>query len=237
MQLIKAVFFDFWKTLFQPTVEINEYYRIRVEKLHEVLCEVDSSLSLKEVDEAYWRIRGLCDEVRSLGVEVPLQFEVKLLLHNLRLHFFNDDLIFKLIEAYMHPFVHFTKPMNDVRMVLERIRRLGLRVALISNVLSGRHITAVLEKWDLISFFDALIYSDEVGFRKPRLEIFDYAFSLLNVRADESVMVGDDVEADIKGALNCGMRAIHVHGGCSNYELAVKSLLEALKIIEKWAAP
>ncbi|RLE53402.1 MAG: hypothetical protein DRJ26_03410, partial [Candidatus Methanomethylicota archaeon] len=164
--MIRAVLFDFWRTLFQPAVEINEYYNIRVKKLFEILREVKRDLTLDEVGSAYREIRGLCDKIRCFGVEVPLFMEVKLLLYHLGIYSFSSSFIFKVMEAYMFPFIYHTRPRADAKEVLRRLRQLGLKVAIVSNVLSGRHITDALEKWRLIEYFDVTIYSDEIGFRK-----------------------------------------------------------------------
>jgi len=139
------------------------------------------------------------------------------------------------MEAYMFPFIYHTRPRADAKEVLRRLRQLGLKVAIVSNVLSGRHITDALEKWGLIEYFDVTIYSDEIGFRKPRSEIFNYALLMLGVSAGEAVMVGDDFESDVKGALNIGMKAIYLSDSEEvNYKFTVRSLMDAFKIIGEW---
>jgi putative hydrolase of the HAD superfamily len=46
---------------------------------------------------------------------------------------------------------------------------------------------------------------------KPEKEIFDYALQKANALLTESIMIGDNLEADIKGAQNVGMDAIFVN--------------------------
>jgi putative hydrolase of the HAD superfamily len=48
-----------------------------------------------------------------------------------------------------------------------------------------------------------------VGKKKPDPEIFNYALKVGGVRPPEAVMIGDSLEADVEGALNVGMHAIH----------------------------
>ena len=69
---------------------------------------------------------------------------------------------------------------------------------------------------DLGPFVAALEYAadiqaDVVG--KPARAFFDLALADLGLDADEVVMVGDDIEADIGGAQNAGLRAIQVETG------------------------
>lgn len=234
--MIRVVFFDFWRTMFIPSVSLDEYFEIRVRKLYETLRNRISNLSLDDVRDSFWSIRRLCDSVRELKVEVPLPFEIKLMLNHLGYYFFDDDFIESLISSYMYPFVHCTRPRDELKHVLDGIRELNLRVGLISNVMSGRHIIEALKLWRLDDYFDAMIFSDNVGFRKPRPEIFKYALSMLNVDANDAVMIGDDFRADIEGALNINMKAIYLNVDDLkvNFKYVAKNLNDALKWIVEW---
>ncbi len=57
--------------------------------------------------------------------------------------------------------------------------------------------------------FDAVLVSEQEGIRKPDPEIFRRALTRLGVTADEAVFVGDNPEADIRGAQSVGMGTIY----------------------------
>lgn len=57
-------------------------------------------------------------------------------------------------------------------------------------------------------YFDVLVISEITGFKKPEPEIFQYALNSASANKEDSVMIGDDITADIEGALNFGMDAI-----------------------------
>lgn len=61
----------------------------------------------------------------------------------------------------------------------------------------------------LRQYFTQLIISDVVGANKPDKAIFDHALNLAAAEKSESVMIGDSLEADIRGALDFGMDAIY----------------------------
>lgn len=61
----------------------------------------------------------------------------------------------------------------------------------------------------LKKYFNRIIVSEELGFTKPDKEIFKYAEKLVNTKAAECVMIGDNYETDIMGALNVGWQALH----------------------------
>lgn len=68
----------------------------------------------------------------------------------------------------------------------------------------------------LDSFFSAVCISEEVGFSKPQRGIFERALREVGcVPPSEAVMVGDNLEKDILGARNVGMRGVLVcRNGC-----------------------
>ncbi|MHB8208735.1 YjjG family noncanonical pyrimidine nucleotidase [Mucilaginibacter sp.] len=58
-------------------------------------------------------------------------------------------------------------------------------------------------------YFDQVIISEAVGVNKPDKAIFEHALSLAGAVKDESIMIGDSIEADIRGALNFGIDAVY----------------------------
>ena len=58
-------------------------------------------------------------------------------------------------------------------------------------------------------YFDQIIISEVVGVNKPDKAIFEHALAEARAVKQESIMIGDSLEADIRGALNFGMDAIY----------------------------
>lgn len=56
--------------------------------------------------------------------------------------------------------------------------------------------------------FETVTNSEMVGVKKPNPRIFNYALKVADADPKESIMIGDNLEADIEGALNVGMDAI-----------------------------
>ena len=67
-----------------------------------------------------------------------------------------------------------------------------------------------LDYSNLKSFFNQIIISEEHGFNKPDIKIFDLAQQLTNAETQECVMIGDNYDADILGALNAQWQAIYL---------------------------
>ena len=68
---------------------------------------------------------------------------------------------------------------------------------------SRKMATAGIDK-----YFDDIILSEEIGINKPHPELFEYALKKSNSRLQESIMIGDMFDTDIKGAENIGMHQI-----------------------------
>ena len=67
-----------------------------------------------------------------------------------------------------------------------------------------------LNQCQLAPFFQKIVISEEYGFSKPDIKIFDLAQKLSMAKPHECVMIGDNYETDILGALNAKWKAIYV---------------------------
>jgi len=62
---------------------------------------------------------------------------------------------------------------------------------------------------NLNPYFKNVIISEDVGVNKPDRRIFEYALEKANAGKNESIMIGDSLEADVRGALDFGIKAIY----------------------------
>lgn len=66
-----------------------------------------------------------------------------------------------------------------------------------------------MEMSGLNPYFRNVIISEDVGVNKPDKAIFEYALDKAKALKHESIMIGDSIEADIRGAQGFGMKAIY----------------------------
>lgn len=66
-----------------------------------------------------------------------------------------------------------------------------------------------LKKSGIGSYFETLTASDRVGVNKPYKEIFETALDSAGAQIENSIMIGDNLEVDIFGAENYGLKAIY----------------------------
>lgn len=84
------------------------------------------------------------------------------------------------------------------------------RVGLVSNFTYGPVIHRSLRKIGIHQYFNAMIVSDDIGWRKPSPVIFQDMLQRLQVTAAETIFVGDSPLEDIKGAMDIGLRTVFV---------------------------
>jgi len=87
----------------------------------------------------------------------------------------------------------------------------------------------------LEEYFEGIITSEQAGVQKPHGKIFRYAVQEAEATAKESLMIGDDIEGDIKGAQALGLDQVYFnprrkpHQAHPTYE--IHSLLELKQIL------
>lgn len=91
---------------------------------------------------------------------------------------------------------------------LAALKASGHKLALVSNYAHTQVLRDALQRLGLLSHFDAVIVSADVGYLKPHPRIFETALDALGVRAEHAVMVGNDHECDVMGAKRAGIRSV-----------------------------
>lgn len=95
---------------------------------------------------------------------------------------------------------------QDVFPTLERLRRGGCRMAVISNAELG--LRRILEDLGIAGFFETIVMSEELGVEKPDPTIFQEALERVDVAPEKCVHTGDMIEADVKGARSVGITPV-----------------------------
>jgi len=92
---------------------------------------------------------------------------------------------------------------------LERVREAGYAIGLVSNTfMISQAMDEDLTRAGVIDYFQARVYSCDVGYAKPSRQVFEVAVSRLGVPAARIMFVGDLINVDIKGAKRLGMATV-----------------------------
>ena len=66
-----------------------------------------------------------------------------------------------------------------------------------------------METSGLKPYFEKIFISEDIKSPKPKREIFEYAIKSANAKKINSIMIGDDWDVDVMGAVNYGIDAVH----------------------------
>ncbi len=94
--------------------------------------------------------------------------------------------------------------------ILTYLKNKGYQMHLITNGFEKVQYNKI-EKSNISSFFKEVITSEGSNSLKPNREIFEHALEKTRATINKSIMIGDNIEADIKGAMNFGMDTIFVN--------------------------
>ena len=211
MRKIRAVFFDAGQTLLEADPPVEAVYReafathgveADLEAVHRAVHatwrEVDARRSRGEErwgglegEAGFWRrfVEEVFGRTGGKGLPEPL-------LSGLVAHFHEDK--------------HW-KVYPETRGVLSALRGAGMRLLVVSNWDST--LPRLLERLELLPFFDGVVVSAVFGASKPSRAIFNEAVRCAGVPHADALHVGDSLVDDYQGARATGLHALLVDRG------------------------
>jgi len=206
MNKISYIFFDIYGTLagFNPT---REKIQKKILNKYEIdLTEDQISSGYKEADEfmAYQKrikpIRIMEKKERELFF---LQYELKILEKN-NIHIEKSKVSKIWLEITKEKYE--LKIFNDVYRNIEYLKEKKIFSAGITNMeIDGDILINNLKLNDHLEF---IITSKDANSEKPNSKIFNFCLDKANVLPENTILVGDQIESDIMGAINIGITPI-----------------------------
>jgi HAD superfamily hydrolase (TIGR01509 family) len=202
---IKAVLFDMGNTL------VRHDYGLPEEVFRRVLVSLGVSRPLQKIKNAFLAAEKEAGHLALLSSFGKIRCEEywnqwdSLVLKHLGLA--EHEKLGKIVQSKWFDFVDCTL-YPEVKEVLLELKRRDVKVGLISNGYE-EEIDIVLEKANLEkATFDIMVGADTTKKVKPNPDIFKYAINKLEVKPEEIIFVGDNLEADYNGAENVGIHAL-----------------------------
>lgn len=152
------------------------------------------------------------------------------------------DFLVKAAELYESAICAQAVMMPDAREVVAQVKVAGFKVGLVSNTMfrGAAHI-ADMERFGLLDYFDAMVFSADVNKWKPTAAPFLHVLDKLGVEGGTAVYIGDDPGSDMVGGQRAGMRTIHYRSSNRFAEPAdiqpdarIHKLTDLLPILTKW---
>lgn len=124
---------------------------------------------------------------------------------------------FEMNSHYLDAMPYQKKLTDGAEDLLNYLKKKGYRLSVITNGFKEVQLKKI-EQSGLLHFFNKIFISEEVKAHKPSPEIFEYAVKSSNARKSQSLMVGDNYDTDITGALQFGISAAWLNPSQSTQE-------------------
>ncbi|RZJ61313.1 MAG: noncanonical pyrimidine nucleotidase, YjjG family [Flavobacterium sp.] len=198
----KAVFFDLDHTLWDFEKNSALAFEMVFEK-HEVSVDFPAFLNFYvPINVSYWKLFRE-DKITQQELRYGrLKESFDLLGYEI-----SDELIHILAEDYVRNLPNFNHLYDGALEVLDYLQsKYSLHIITngFNDVQEGK-----IRNSNIAHYFTSVTNSNMAGCKKPNPLIFEYALKAANADKRTSIMIGDCIEADVQGAINCGIDAIY----------------------------
>lgn len=189
---------DFERNSHECLIEIYEQFNLKSLGIN----ELEAFLSkFSEINKLHWdllekkeitidqlRRRRFTETLEPFGVIIDEEFGLKINDTFLALLPHKSHLIEGAIEV-----LEYLKPKYELHIISNGWQEIQIRK---------------MESSAILHYFNEIITNERAEARKPDKQIFEYAINLTNASLSNSLMIGDNYEADIKGAMNANLDTV-----------------------------
>ncbi len=218
----KVVFFDVGGTLLRADPPVPDVFTIVARRRGHDITVRDVEPCMADVD-AFYETEYLRDGdfwcVHERAVQIWLDMYTMLANYC----GIDDDvpgLAQAVYDEYLKPECWSLFP--DVEATLKGLKRRGFRLGIISNW--DKTLEGLIRSMGYLPYFDEVVSSASVGYRKPGKEIFEIALERMGARPGDAYHVGDLPEADGDGATGAGITPVIIDRACRHNECGYKTI-------------
>jgi putative hydrolase of the HAD superfamily len=205
VQNIKHIFFDLDHTLWDFDRNSSEtltelYYQLALQK---------EITNLNEFIEVYRRINAKYWHLYNHGKVTKLQVRTERFIETLQ-HFKVSNLEEKakiLGDQYVQISPQKKHVFPGAHQTLDYLSQKYQLHIITNGFIEVQHTK--LKNCQLTDYFSMILCTEELGVNKPNPIVYETALERTNALPTESLMVGDNLETDILGAQNCGLKTVH----------------------------
>ncbi len=232
---IRAVLFDYGRTLVTFEYPADDLRQV-IERFRPAIAEV-TGRAAPDAEEILQRVIMPLEEV----IENPDEDEVGYIgiytdaWRRAGLHL-PDTLIYEILDAEQQVWDRAAVPVPDALEILAGLGGRGIRRAICSNApFPPEMMERQVRTNGIRAVVDAVVFSSQVGRRKPAPEVYQAALDSVCASADESLFVGDRLREDYEGPRSVGMSAVictaHAAEAPPKGVATISSLLELRQLL------
>lgn len=220
---IKHIFFDLDHTLWDFETNSALSYA-KIFKDNNIKLDVNKFLNYyRIINQRYWKLYREDKVTKEKLKYGRLKDTFDFLKYKV-----SDETINLLADDYLNTLPLFNKLFDGTLELLTYLTS-KYQLHIITNGFNEIQI-AKLKNSEIRKYFDKIITSEMVGAKKPNPKVFEYSLNLANATIKESIMIGDNWEADIMGAKKVGMEVIYCNFENKTVGESVNSVTSLLEI-------
>jgi putative hydrolase of the HAD superfamily len=206
MEHIKAVGFDLFNTLItMEPIALRDALTRLTGSLKENGFAIDHGQFVKAHSQA---VMDFLEQTRRDGRESHNRFWISTALAKLGHDVSPDDPhISAAVDLYFSAFIQHATIIPGTKEMLASLQD-RYRIGLLSNFTHPPAARNLITQLELEPFFEVVLISGDLGYRKPHHSVFQELMLQLGVEKDQIAFVGDDPEADVAGAIRAGLQPI-----------------------------
>jgi len=223
MKDIKHIFFDLDHTLWDFEANSKKTY---VQIFRDNNLELDIQFFLENyipINHRYWKLY----REEKVSKEQLRYGRLKDTFNQMN-YAIKDGLIDKLAIEYIDNLSNYNQLFEGTTEILHYLKP-KYNLHIITNGFKEIQQTK-LEKSGIANFFKTVITSESVGVKKPNPKVFHYALETTNAKTYQSLMIGDNLEADIYGAKNVGIKTLFFNPDKKPVPSRINSIVELKEI-------
>lgn len=120
---------------------------------------------------------------------------------------FNDDDFRWFYHEYLEKHRNYVRLYPGAVDMLSELANMEIKMGIISDA-DSFYLDFQIDALDIKKFFDYVVASEDVAFKKPHPKIFEKALEVSGFESSQCIMVGDSIEKDMMGAKMVGMHTI-----------------------------
>lgn len=226
--MVQHLSFDLWLTLIKSNPQFKK-------RRAEFIAERYNPLGLSSilVFNIIRNIDRACDQMNEIsGKKVATEFMYSSILSEIgySAHMRNDNLLEELKSQINELFYQYQPLLlnDNIIKILTRFKKEGFSMNVSSNTgfIEGSCLKKASNLVELFSFFDFLVFSDEINASKPSAEFYEIVFRQTKFKKNEIIHIGDNYSADYIGAKNFGFNALLIENSEYSIELIKREIDE-----------
>jgi YjjG family noncanonical pyrimidine nucleotidase len=220
---ITDIFFDLDHTLWDFDVNSELAFESIFKKDH-------PTIEIKDFIEKYVPINQACWKLYQYDKITHAELRYNRLKHTFdELEYFvSDAQIESIAQDYIELLPENNRLFEGAIEVLEYLEK-KYKLHIITNGFAEVQFKKISNS-NMDGFFKTITNSEMAGVKKPNSIIYEYALNLAQAKKENSVMIGDCLEADVQGALDAGLDAIFFNEKKIQVEKSIKQVNHLLEL-------